>query len=223
MSLSTSNTGAAEITRKISLYRQRRNYTCGPSSVMMVMSALNPEFRPNETAELEIWREATTIHGGCGPIGLALSLNKRGAVAHTMLSHDGAFLECRASTDAQKEAMRILQHRDLSEAKERGVDIAFGDYSISDLMRWMHQGWHPIAMVSIQFEGATITHWVVVTGITSTHVLLNDPLKSAHAENDTSAVDVASFDKMSRFGPHDERAIVLAGPPELALASSPFS
>ncbi|MCA1360827.1 peptidase C39 family protein [Bradyrhizobium sp. IC3069] len=50
---------------------------CGPSSLMMVMSALDQRYQPNETAELEIWREATTIHDGCGPVGLALALKRR--------------------------------------------------------------------------------------------------------------------------------------------------
>ncbi|WP_440588197.1 peptidase C39 family protein [Bradyrhizobium genomosp. III] len=64
--------------RNVPLYRQKRKFTCGPSSLMMVMSALDERYQPNETAELEIWREATTIHGGCGPVGLALALKRRG-------------------------------------------------------------------------------------------------------------------------------------------------
>lgn len=72
------------------------------------MSALDERYQPNETAELEIWREATTIHGGCGPVGLALALKRRGFAALVVVSHDGLFLKSRASQGGEMEVMQIL-------------------------------------------------------------------------------------------------------------------
>ncbi|WP_292334551.1 peptidase C39 family protein [Mesorhizobium sp.] len=222
MAESSNSPGVLSIYRQIPLYRQKRNYTCGPSSVMMVMAALDENFVPNPVSELEIWREATTIHAGCGPIGIALALNRRGFAAHAMLSHAGTFIASRASTEAQKEAVRILQDRDMKEAGEKGVDVAFGDYTINDLAAWMSQGWHPIVLTGIEFEGTNVTHWGVVTGVTAHDLSLNDPLREPDAETDTTTVDHAAFLKISRFGPDEERAIVLAGSPSMASFPSPF-
>ncbi len=211
------------IERNIALYRQKRNYTCGPSSVMMVMAALDPNFVPNQVSELEIWREATTIHAGCGPIGIALALHRRGYAAHAMLSHEGTFVECRAANDVQKDAVRILQDRDLKEASEKGIEVAYGDYTVDDLATWMNQGWHPIVMLGIDFEGMKVTHWSVVTGVTSDTVSFNDPLREMDAPTDTTSVDHNAFGRISRFGPDEERAIVLAGPSSMAALPSPFA
>ncbi|WP_434733078.1 peptidase C39 family protein [Rhizobium sp. YTUHZ044] len=211
------------IKRDIALYRQKRNYTCGPSSVMMVMAALDENFVPNPVTELEIWREATTIHAGCGPVGIALALNRRGFVAHAMLSHNGTFTEVRAANDVQRQAVRILQDRDMKEAGEKGVEVAFGDYTTDDLAAWMSQGWHPIVLTGIDFEGMKVTHWSVVTGVTVEGVSLNDPLLEAGAETDTTTVDHDTFLRISRFGPAEERAIVLAGPSSMAASPSPFA
>ncbi|MBX5101249.1 hypothetical protein HJB52_05050 [Rhizobium lentis] len=211
------------IERDIALYRQKRNYTCGPSSVMMVMAALDENFVPNPVCELEIWREATTIHAGCGPIGIALALNRRGFAAHAMLSHDGTFTESRAANDVQKEAVRILQDCDRKDAGEKGVDVAFGDYTIDDLATWMSQGWYPIVLTGIDFEGMKVTHWNVVTGVTADSVSFNDPLRETDAETDTTTADHDTFLRISRFGPAEERAIVLAGPASMAALPSPFA
>ncbi|QRM32808.1 peptidase C39 family protein [Microvirga sp. VF16] len=210
------------VERKIALYRQKRNYTCGPSSVMMVMSALDPNFVPNEVFELEIWREATTIHAGCGPLGLALTLKRRGLAAHALISHDQTFLESRAANDVQKEAVRILQERDLKEAAQTGIVVAHRDYTIDDLARWMNQGWYPIVMLGIDFEGKKIAHWSVVTGVTAETVSFNDPLKEADAQTDMTTVDHDAFLKISQFGPDEERAVVLAGSAALAMLPPPF-
>ncbi|MEZ2146724.1 peptidase C39 family protein [Bradyrhizobium sp. DN5] len=201
--------------RNVPLYRQKRKFTCGPSSLMMVMSALDERYQPSERAELEIWREATTIHGGCGPIGLALALKRRGFAALVVVSHDGLFLESRASQDGEMEVMQILQQRDLAEAYQRGIPVHVGTYSLDDLSKWMAVGWYPIVMVSIEFEAKTITHWVVVTGADVEFVFFNDPLKDP-AEGDTATgVDHASFASMSEFGPKREKAVVLAGLPQM--------
>ena len=189
----------------------------------MVMAALDENFVPNPVLELEIWREATTIHAGCGPIGIALALNRRGFVAHAMLSHDGTFTESRTANDVQKEAVRLLQDRDMKEAGERGVDVAFGDYTIDDLATWMNQGWHPIVLTGIDFEGMKVTHWNVVTGVTADRVSFNDPLRQTDAETDTTTADHDTFLRISRFGPAEERAIVLAGPSSMAALPSPFA
>ncbi|MDX0414778.1 hypothetical protein GHK39_03850 [Sinorhizobium medicae] len=211
MQLFTSPNNSRELKRDISLYRQRRNYTCGPSSVMMVMSALDPQFTPNEVSELEIWREATTIHGGCGPVGLALALDRRKFRSKIIVNHDDLFLGSRASRKEEIEAMRLLQARDMAEARDRSIEIAVQNYTLEDLTTWMTEGWHPIVMIGIEYEGINITHWIVITGIGSGGLLVNDPLKDVNMPDGPSLIDYQTFAEISSFGERRERAVVLAG------------
>ncbi|SFN77062.1 Peptidase_C39 like family protein [Bradyrhizobium sp. Rc3b] len=211
-----------QMVRNVPLYRQKRKFTCGPSSLMMVMSALDERYQPNETAELEIWREATTIHGGCGPVGLALALKRRGFAALVVVSHDGLFLKSRASQGGEVEVMQILQERDLAEADQRGIPVHVGTYSLEDVSKWMAVGWYPIVMVSIEFEARTITHWVVVTGADADHVFFNDPLRDPAGEDAATRVDHASFASMTEFGPSREKAVILAGLPKMANVALPL-
>ncbi|MGY3473637.1 peptidase C39 family protein [Bradyrhizobium ottawaense] len=211
-----------QMVRNVPLYRQKRRFTCGPSSLMMVMSALDERYLPNETAELEIWREATTIHGGCGPVGLALALKRRGFAALVVVSHDGVFLKSRASQGGEVEVMQILQERDLAEAYQRGITVHLGTYSLDDLSKWMAAGWYPIVMVSIEFEAKTITHWVVVTGTDADYVFFNDPLKDPAETDAATRVDHLSFASMTEFGPGREKAVILAGLPKMANVTLPL-
>ncbi|WP_439366213.1 peptidase C39 family protein [Bradyrhizobium sp. DASA03005] len=211
-----------QMARNVPLYRQKRKFTCGPSSLMMVMSALDQRYQPNETAELEIWREATTIHGGCGPVGLALALKRRGFATLVVVSHGGLFLQSRASQGGEVEVMQILQERDLAEAYQRGIPVHIGTYSPDDLSKWMAVGWYPIVMVSIEFEGKTITHWVVVTGADLDCVFFNDPLKDPAEADTATRVDHESFASMTEFGPDRERAVILAGLPKMANVALPL-
>ncbi|MBB4396526.1 peptidase C39 family protein [Bradyrhizobium sp. ERR14] len=211
-----------QMVRNVPLYRQKRKFTCGPSSLMMVMSALDERYQPNETAELEIWREATTIHGGCGPVGLALALKRRGFAALVVVSHDRLFLKSRASQGSEVEVMQILQERDLAEADQRGIPVHLGTYSLDDLSKWMAAGWYPIVMVSIEFEANTITHWVVVTGTDADYVFFNDPLKDPGEPDAATSVDHQSFASMTEFGPSREKAVILAGLPKMANVTLPL-
>ncbi|MET3305586.1 peptidase C39 family protein [Bradyrhizobium diazoefficiens] len=216
MSRADLESASNQMVRNVPLYRQKRKFTCGPSSLMMVMSALDERYQPNETAELEIWREATTIHGGCGPVGLALALKRRGFAALVVVSHDGLFLKSRTSQAGEMEVMQILQERDLAEAYQCGIPVHVGTLGLDDLSTWMAIGWYPIVMVSLEFEAKTITHWVVVTGVDPDYVYFNDPLKDPAEADAATRVDRASFASMTEFGPKREKAVVLAGLPHMA-------
>ncbi|MCT7656069.1 peptidase C39 family protein [Oceanimonas sp. NS1] len=75
-------------------YRQTTEFTCGPASLMMALSALDATHHTQPDEELQLWREATTIfmtqgHGGCGPHGLALAAHRRGFAVELVLNQDG--------------------------------------------------------------------------------------------------------------------------------------
>ncbi|SEJ60570.1 Peptidase_C39 like family protein [Sinorhizobium meliloti] len=107
--------------------------------------------------------------------------------------------------------MRLLQARDMAEARDRSIEIAVQNYTLEDLTTWMTEGWHPIVMIGIEYEGINITHWIVITGIGSGGLLVNDPLKDVNMPDGPSLIDYQTFAEISSFGERRERAVVLAG------------
>ncbi|MCA1386154.1 peptidase C39 family protein [Bradyrhizobium sp. NBAIM08] len=77
-------------------------------------------------------------------------------------------------------------------------------------------------MISIEFEGKTITHWVVVTGTDVDNVFFNDPLKEPADGGVATRVDHSSFASMTEFGPNREKAVILAGLPKMANVELPL-
>src|SRR5262245_16023483 len=96
--------GARSIQR-VPHYAQTTDFTCGPSSLIMSMAALDPRVKRSRALELQLWREANTIfmgasggHGGCGALGLALAAHRRGFKAEVHVNHKGVLLGDRAKS-----------------------------------------------------------------------------------------------------------------------------
>ena len=213
------------VLRDVPYYGQTRRFSCGPSSLIMVMRALAPDLEVQRALELELWREATTIHGGCGPLGLALALWRRGFAAKVWISHDGLFLAGRANDAVERETMQVLQERDLAEAARRTLPVTIGTAARPDLEPYLASGWLPIVLVNIDFEGRNITHWVVVTGYEPDAFYVNDPLvdgrsKGADRKGSALRIEKSAFERWARFGPDQERAVVLAGPRGLQASTA---
>src|SRR3569623_1678850 len=69
--------------RKLPYYNLSTDFTCGPSSLMMAMAALDKSQPIDRAHELQLWREANTVfmgkgHPGSSPYGLALAGWRRG-------------------------------------------------------------------------------------------------------------------------------------------------
>ncbi|MGZ9112905.1 MAG: peptidase C39 family protein, partial [Rhodoplanes sp.] len=79
---------------RVPFYAQSLDFTCGPAAMLMAMHALDPHVKMDQTAELRLWRESTTVfmmsgHGGCSPEGLAMAAARRGFVVKLFLSGSG--------------------------------------------------------------------------------------------------------------------------------------
>ena len=135
--------------RVVPHYRQTTDFTCGPSSCLMAMKALDGRKPMSRSEELAIWREATTIfmgpaggHGGCGALGLALALHRRGFRPEVHVNHRGVLLAKRSRLAERREAMGLVQERDLAEARARGIPVRYDRLSIGDLEAAAEAG-HP--------------------------------------------------------------------------------
>src|ERR1700742_4780515 len=86
-----------KVGRKLPYSNQSLDFTCGPSSLMMAMRALDPAQPIDRAHELQLWREANTVfmgkgHPGSSPYGLALAAWRRGFRPELWLSRRGPFL-----------------------------------------------------------------------------------------------------------------------------------
>lgn len=208
--------------RRVPHYRQTTDFTCGPSSVLMAMRFFDPKAPFDRAAELELWREATTIFmgpsggpGGCSALGLALALRRRGYRPEVHVNHRDVLLGDRARSSERREIMRVLQARDLAEAKRRRIPVRYGELSIEDLEARFADGALPIVLCSTRhIHGDTAAHWIVVTGFDVGHVYVNDPwvaLDKGKRPRDMTdyAVERRAFQRMTGYGKKRERAVVL--------------
>lgn len=219
-SAATSAGRVVAASRKVAYYNQSTGFTCGPSSLMMVMNALDPKVKIARTLELQLWREATTIfmgagHGGSGALGLALAAKRRGFGAEVWMNRAGVFLSDRLDDKDRVKVMRLLQEADLAEAKRLRVPIRRGNPSIDELRMAMAKGAIPIVLVSTNlFHGDDTPHWVVVSHIDDDEVRVNDPwisreLGQTARQQTGRAVSHADFKRMTVYGPKKERSTVL--------------
>lgn len=210
------------VPQNLPYYAQTTEFTCGPAGLMMAMAALQPDYTPNRTDELKIWREATTIymtsgHGGCGPHGLALSAWQRGFDASIYISQSGPlFLEgvrreekknvlCQVHNDF----MDDLQHTDIR-THEQAIEL-------DTLRAAVNSGRIPLVLISTyRFNRSKAPHWVVVAAIDQRFVYIHDP--ELDEEENRQALDnqflpirLESFVNSMRFGRERLQAAVVVG------------
>jgi peptidase C3-like protein len=208
--------------KRVPHYAQTTDFTCGPSSLIMSMAALDPRVKRSRALELQLWREANTIfmgpsggHGGCGALGLALAAHRRGFGAEVHVSHRGILLGDRADSKERAEIMRVLQDRDLREARAAGIPVYYDSVSIDDLASAVRGGALPIVLNNMEFLHKDPTaHWFVVTAVDDDNVYVNDPWvdrAKGNAARDMTRVPIprAFFADVTSYGRKRERAAVL--------------
>jgi predicted double-glycine peptidase len=203
-------------------YAQTTDFTCGPSSLIMSMTALDPSFKVDRALELQLWREANTIfmgptggHGGCSALGLALAAHRRGFKVEVHVNHRGVLLASRTRSKARTEVMRELHERDLAEAKAAGIAVHYDSLSVADLEQAVKSGALPVVLNSMDYiHNDPTAHWFVVTGADKRNVYVNDPwvsVKSGKSARDMTAVPIprGKFEDVTIYGRKRERATVL--------------
>jgi predicted double-glycine peptidase len=208
--------------RRVPHYRQTTDFSCGPSSLIMAMRALRPSLKADRSLELQLWREANTIfmgpsggHGGCGALGLALAAHRRGFAVEVNVNHRGVLLGNRAESKERAEVMRVLQARDLREARAAGIPVHYRSLTVDDLAAALRAGAIPIVLNSMEYlHDDPTAHWFVVTGVDADSVYVNDPWvdrTAGRSARDMSGVPIsrATFETVASYGNKRERAVVL--------------
>jgi hypothetical protein len=215
----TAKRAAGKVTgRKLPYYNQSTDFTCGPSSLMMAMTALDKSQPIDRAHELQLWREANTVfmgqgHPGSSPYGLALAGWRRGFQITLWLSKRGPYLlKYQKQADLRK-VSDLVQREDEKLLKATKVPMLLKKWTIADLKAAIEGGAVPLVLVSTNvFHGDNGPHWVAIAGIDDDHVYVNDPWitrkKRQTAKSQTARpASHADFLKMATYD--GERAVVL--------------
>ena len=206
---------------RIPWIQQNTKFSCGPTALMMAMASLSSSYMASQMEELNIWREATTIfmtsgHGGCHPIGLALSAQKRGFHAEVVINQTGPlFLD--GVRDLKKKAIvEFVHHAFKEEARKSHLPVHLSEVTQVDIESWFNEGRMILILISTyRMDDRKVPHWVLVSGVDSRCLYVHDP---DPIEEDSPLIGgrfipVArnDFDKMSLYGRSRLRtAIVLS-------------
>jgi ribosomal protein S18 acetylase RimI-like enzyme len=215
---------AARPQARVPFYEQTLDFTCGASSLMMAMHALDAGVALDRTLELRIWREATTVfmtsgHGGCGPFGLALAAHARGFVAEVFVNDRGVPLIDSVRSAEKKEVMRLVHEDMLAEAARAGIPVTYGTLGLAELESRFDAGAVPLVLISsYRIYAEKFPHWVVVTGFDRGFVYVHDPyVDYAQGETPLDSMNMpiqqAEFRRMTRYGRAGLQAVVLVSRP----------
>jgi ribosomal protein S18 acetylase RimI-like enzyme len=204
----------------VPFYEQTLDFTCGPSSLMMAMKALDPQLELNRTLELRIWREATTIfmtsgHGGCGPFGLALSAWHRGFDVELFVNEEAEFFTDSVRSSTKKEVIRLVQEDFLAELRAHDVPLHLSPLNLGELRERFERGGIPVVLISSwRIYGEKFPHWVVVTGFDERFVYVHDPFVD-YEEGETLLDSLnmpilqEEFAHMTRYGRAGLKAVLI--------------
>lgn len=202
---------------KVPYYRQTTDFTCGPSSLMMAMSALSKKIKPTRALEIQLWREATTIfmtsgHGGCGPHGLALSAHKRGFEVELYINTSSSLFVEGVRSKHKKEIIKLVQKSFEDEIKKEKIACYYDEYSWETIEEIFKSGGIPIMLISAyRLTESKAPHWIVLTGIEGDFIFFHDP----EVSKDQSAIDNMhvpirkdEFNLMAKFGSKQLKSII---------------
>ena len=212
--------------RRAPPYRhQTTDFTCGPACLMMALAWADPTRRLEPELEFRLWREATTIfmtagHGGCGPVGLAISARRRGLYPEIHVNRPGPYFLDTVRSESKRRVMRLTQADFRREAEQLGIPIRARALGTTELLRIFDTGAVAIVLVSgYQLMRRRMPHWVFAFGHEERCILVHDPAARTNDRDiaiaaETYAVPCAEFERMTRFGPDHLRAtlVIRTGP-----------
>ncbi|MBE0546149.1 MAG: peptidase C39 family protein [Rubrivivax sp.] len=215
-SLWDSGRATHDLALKAPFYAQTLDFTCGPCALLMAMAALDEGAVLDRSAEIRLWREATTVfmaagHGGCGPFGLALAAVRRGFGA-TVYAPPGHAMFIESVRDQRKKDVIALVESDFrTEFAATGQRVAPAPVSPAQLVEHLHRGHVPLVLISLwRLHGERSPHWVVVTGFDGQVFRILDPMSEPQADADPGiSVSVDEFKRITRYGRHRQSAAII--------------
>ena len=195
-------------------YAQTMEFSCGAACALMALGHFNLAGPLDRDLEVEVWRETNAVEiGGCGRYGVAAPLALRGLRPHIISSADGQGLMERihervAGVDpGPLEFFHVMQQRLCA---RNGVTEERRQPALGDIRAALTAERLVLALVSTALfpeEEDEISHWILVTGLRGSDLLVHNPLdppERAHRPVAASALLASAL----QFG---EQALVSVG------------
>jgi ribosomal protein S18 acetylase RimI-like enzyme len=209
-------------------FRQHTPFSCGPTAIMMAMTALDAAYQPGLEEELRLWRETTTIfmtsgHGGCHPLGLALAAKNRGYQAEVWINKRGPLFVEGVRSEQKKNIIKTVHADFENQSRRKGIPVHHKAIDPVTLRQACDRGAVPIVLISTyRLDRKKVPHWVVVSGYDERCFYVHDPdmdqADQAPHELQYVPIAVEDFESMSSFGSTRLRsAIILSSKKKAAL------
>lgn len=189
---------------------QNTRFTCGPASLMMALTSLDPDYQPSLQEELRLWREATTIfmtsgHGGCHPMGLALAAQHRGFSTSVWVNQTGPLFLDGVRDETKKPIMTAVHNDFCAQLQALEVPVHYRDIRQQDLIDAFCEGAVPIILISTyRMDSKKAPHWVVMSGFDDECIYVHDPDPETYGQTaiDCQFIPLArsDFELMTSFG-----------------------
>ena len=203
-------------------YRQSTGFTCGPATLGMALSTLRGRPAPDRALEIQIWREATTVHapngpGGCDPFGLALAAERRGLKTTVVKSHRGPTFTDRGSDESRRDLIRFVQETLQAEAEAVGIETQYRSFDAAFLRAHVEAGGQAILLVDqVHMHAEMCPHWILLTEWKNGRFRAHDPwLDDDQAESTSDVTDLplppSTLETIGHYGnPSYQAAILLS-------------
>ncbi|ART79469.1 GNAT family N-acetyltransferase/peptidase C39 family protein [Oceanisphaera avium] len=210
---------AASGTKDVPYYRQTTDFSCGPASLMMAISALDPSYQPEIDEELQLWREATTIfmtsgHGGCGPHGLALAAFRRAFKVAVIINQTSPLFVDSVRTVEKKQILIRVHRQFLAQLASANIELTYDHFTLEQLEQGLAQGGVALVLISTyHLDGHKAPHWILVCAIDQEFVYIHDPdidEGSGESALDKQYLPIARprFDRLAKYGKQGLRTLV---------------
>jgi hypothetical protein len=154
-------------------FRQTRTATCGPACLMMVMKYWDSSFEFSRRIEFQLWMESFSffLFGGTFQYGLASAVVKRGFNAEIyQKDHFSAYYP------AYPRVAGIIENIVSRKTYAAKIPIHSNQPILEVIQHSLQRKTPPIVFVNLKpILGENVFHWVVVTGMDSSTVYMNDP------------------------------------------------
>ncbi|OQK17424.1 ribosomal-protein-alanine acetyltransferase [Methyloprofundus sedimenti] len=209
---------------QVPYYPQTTEFTCGPASLIMAMSAIDSRIEQSMAHELQLWRESTTIfmtagHGGCGPHGLALAAWRRGFLVDMYLSQQDTLFFNTVRSKEKQAIISLVQQDFLRQLEPTSVSIHYQNIEMDALIAQLDAGNIPLILISTyRINRNKAPHWVVLTAHDEHFIYLHDPdvddeKHASVTDNFFVPVPKSDFQTMAKFGRSQlQAALIIAKP-----------
>jgi len=154
-------------------FQQTRTATCGPACLMMVMKYWDPSFEFSRRVEFDLWMKSFSLllFGGTYQFGLAKAAVNAGFKSE--IYQKNAFSQ---NYPRAPRLFDFIEYLVSYGARRAHVPITCGTESMSVIRDSLRRGIPPIVFMNLRsLVGENVFHWVVVTGIDTQRVYVNDP------------------------------------------------